>query len=226
MKRTLLSLLAGTALACALAAPALADSADDSFNPWQIRVRALGVLPDSSGSSVNVAGAAVPASLSIGNSIVPEADVTYYFTQNWSVEAIAGITPHRITATGVLSPLAVGRAWLLPPTVTAQYHFTSFGALKPYIGAGVNYTVFFDQKAADAPLGGLEVTGLHVKNTFGAALQAGFDYMLDSHWGLNFDAKKLLLEPDYTATVDGTVPVNGTAHINPWLVGTGITYKF
>jgi outer membrane protein len=67
---------------------------------------------------------------------------------------------------------------------------------------------------------------LHIKNSFGFALQAGFDYMLDAHWGLNFDAKKLFLEPDYTATVNNIVPVNGTAHINPWLAGTGVTYRF
>lgn len=44
--------------------------------------------------------------------------------------------------------------------------------------------------------------------------------MLDAHWGLNFDTKKLFLEPDYTAMVNNVVPVNGTAHIKPWLVGT------
>ena len=206
--------------------PALADGMDGAPSPWQIRLRVLGVLPDSSGSTVNVAGASVPASLSIGNSLVPEADVTYYFTDNWSVEAIAAVTPHRISGTGALSGLSVGRAWLLPPTVMAQYHFTSFGALQPYIGAGVNYTVFFDQKASGTPLGGLAVTRIHIKNSFGAAVQAGFDYMLNAHWGLNFDAKKLFLAPDYKASVNTAIPVSGTAHIDPWLVGAGVTYRF
>lgn len=37
----------------------------------------------------------------------------------------------------------VGKVWLLPPTLTFQYHFTDFGAFKPYVGAGVNYTILY-----------------------------------------------------------------------------------
>jgi len=66
---------------------------------------------------------------------------------------------------------------------------------------------------------------LHISNQWGAAVQFGFDYMLDRHWGLNVDVKKLWLRPDYSATVSG-LPVTGTAHIDPWLVGGGVTYKF
>ena len=50
--------------------------------------------------------------------------------------------------------------------------------------------------------------------------------MLNAHWGLNFDAKKLFLAPDYTASVNTVIPVSGTAHIDPWLVGAGVTYRF
>ena len=143
-------MLASAALAGIVATPAYADSNDDMNCPRQIRVRALGVLPDSSGSTVDLAGARMPASLSIANSIVPEADVSYYFTPNWAVEVIAGVTPHDITGTGAISGLSVGRARLLPPTVTARYHFTDFGAFRPHVGAGVNYTVFFDQRLLTA----------------------------------------------------------------------------
>ena len=68
-------------------------------------------------------------------------------------------------------------------------------------------------------------TNLHVSNAWGGAVQFGFDYMIDRHWGLNVDVKKLWLRPDYSATVSG-LPVTGTAHIDPWLVGGGVTYKF
>jgi outer membrane protein len=203
----------------------------EAWNPWMIRVRALGVLPDGSGSSVNVAGNAALSSpnsgLSIGNSVVPELDISYFFTQNIAAELILGVTRHSISGTGALDGLDVGKAWLLPPTATLQYHFTDFGAFKPYVGAGVNYTVFFNQSAANtASVNGLTVTNLHISNSFGAAVQFGFDYMLDKHWGLNVDVKKLWLRPDYSATVNGNIPVTGRANIDPWLVGAGVTYKF
>ncbi len=94
-------------------------------------------------------------------------------------------------------------------------------------GAGANDTKkAIVLSAANVPFAGLAVTNLHVSNAWGGAVQFGFDYMLDRHWGLNVDVKKLWLQPNYSATVNGTIPVIGTAHIDPWLVGGGVTYKF
>nr|WP_229167782.1 MULTISPECIES: OmpW family protein [Bradyrhizobium] len=202
----------------------------EPFNPWMIRLRVLGVLPDTAGSSVNVSGAPAlssPASgLSISDQVVPELDITYFFTNNIAAELILGVARHHISGTGTLNGLDIGKVWLLPPTLTLQYHFTDFGPFKPYIGAGINYTVFFNQSAANTSLAGLAVTDLHIGNQFGAAVQFGFDYMLDRHWGLNFDVKKLWLRPDYSATVNNAIAVTGRANIDPWLVSGGITYKF
>lgn len=202
----------------------------DDWNPWQLRVRALGVLPDTSGTTVNVFGVPALSSpnsrLAIDNSIVPELDISYYFNRNFAAELILGVTPHDITGTGTLAGLNVGSAWLLPPTLTFQYHFTNFGAFQPYLGVGPNLTIFFDQSAGNAPNNGLRVTSLSLKDSFGVAAQAGFDYMLDRHWGINVDVKKIFLRPDYTATVNNAIPVSGKAHIDPLLVGGGVTYRF
>jgi len=218
---------AGAMLAGLAATPAFAQ--DDMTSPWQFRLRALGVIPDSSGTTVHVAGVSAlsspNSSVSIDNTLVPEVDISYFFTRNISAELILATTPHHVTGTGALSGLSIGKAWLLPPTITAQYHFTDFGPFQPYVGAGVNYTLFYSQTAANAPLGGLAVTSLHIHNAFAPALQAGFDYMLNAHWGLNVDAKKLFLAPSYTAMVNNAIGVSGTAHIDPWLVGAGITYR-
>ena len=202
----------------------------EAWNPWMIRIRALAVLPDASGSSVNVLGVPTLSSptsgLSISNSVVPELDISYFFSKNIAAELILGVTKHSVTGTGTLAGLNIGSSWLLPPTLMLQYHFTEFGAFKPYIGVGVNYTVFFSQSPGNTPLGGLAVTQLGISNSFGAAAQVGFDYMIDRHWGLNFDVKKLYLEPNYSATVNNAIPVSGRANIDPWLVAGGVTYKF
>ncbi|RXH36750.1 membrane protein [Bradyrhizobium nanningense] len=199
-------------------------------NPWMIRLRVLGVLPDTAGSSVNVSGTpslSSPSSgLSISDQVIPELDITYFFTNNLAAELILGVTNHHISGNGALTGLDIGKTWLLPPTLTLQYHFTDFGPLKPYLGAGINYTVFFNQSAANTSLAGLAVTDLHLRNQFGAAIQFGFDYMLDRHWGLNFDVKKLWLRPEYSAAINNAIAVTGRAHIDPWLVSGGVAYKF
>jgi outer membrane protein len=100
-----------------------------------------------------------------------------------------------------------------------QYHFTDFGAFKPYLGAGVNYTFMLRNKAKGV------FTAFDVKNEPGLALQVGFDYMIDQHGGVNVDVKKLWLRPDATGVVGG-LPVSAKVKLDPWLIATGITYRF
>ncbi|BBK44077.1 outer membrane protein [Allostella vacuolata] len=206
--------LAGLMMAGAGAAAAADFDANKPAGPWMVRGRVLGVVPQESGKVHQVPG----SDISIDNSIVPELDISYFFTPNVAVELILGVTPHNIKGSGTLDGVDVGKAWLLPPTLTLQYHFTDFGRFKPYVGAGINYTVFFDQKAA-----GGTVTKLDIENSFGAALQVGFDYMLDQNWGVNFDVKKLFLRPD--VKLNGGA-LTGKVDIDPWLIGVGLTYRF
>ena len=157
--------------------------------------------------------------LSYSDTVVPEVDISYFITDNISAELILGTTYANVQGEGSIAGLGeIGKAWLLPPTLTLQYHFTDFGAFQPYLGAGVNYTVFYNQSGKSADR-------LDVKNTFGVALQAGFDYMFDEHWGANLDVKKIFLRPDFDATVGGA-DVSGKAKLDPWLIGAGVTYRF
>ena len=204
--------------------PGIVAPAVESFNPWMIRFRALGVIPDDR-SSVSLTGARQTGHglLNISNTVVPEVDITYFVTKNFAFELIAGTTPHSIKGRGALAGVGkVGNTWLLPPTLTAQYHFYVNDTIKPYVGAGINYTFFLDEKAKGV------FTGFDVKNSFGLALQAGVDIMLDKHWGINIDVKKLFLEPKYRAYTPalGGVVATGKAKLNPWLIGAGVTYKF
>lgn len=236
MKRLLLLAVSASALlgvASANAAdlgevrkPGLAAPVVETFNPWMIRFRALGVIPDDK-SSVSLNGARLGGNgnLDVTNSVIPEVDVTYFVTKNFAFELIAGVTPHSVKTSGALANVVntkVGSTTLLPPTLTAQYHFYLTESIKPYVGAGINYTFFLNEKAKGP------FTTFDVKNTFGLALQAGVDIMLDKHWGINFDVKKLFLEPKYTAYTPalGGVTATGKAKLNPWIIGGGVTYKF
>jgi outer membrane protein len=225
---TALSVLMTTAALGALAAPAQAADLPakaayykapvvEEWNPWMIRLRVLGVIPENGGRVDQVPG----SSLKTSNQVVPELDISYFFTRNIAAELILGVTKHSVSGADALAGVDVGKAWLLPPTLTLQYHFTEFGAFKPYVGAGVNYTWFFSQSAA-----GGTVTNSRLHNAAAPVVQVGFDYMIDKHWGWNVDLKKLWLRPNWDGTLANGTPITGKVNLDPWLIATGITYKF
>ncbi len=190
-------------------------------SPWMIRVRGLGVVPDEEASLALNGAAIAGGDVDISNSIVPELDITYFFTDNFAAELVLGTTPHNVKGAGTIAGVGkIGRAWLLPPTLTLQYHFDLANGIKPYVGAGVNYTFFYNQEAKGV------FTSFDLDNSFGWALQAGVDFMIDEHWGINFDVKKIFLNADVTAVAPALGVVTGDVDIDPWLIGAGVTYRF
>jgi outer membrane protein len=222
MKKIVCGAFAAALLGC-LAAPAFAADLpstksaplapiDDSFDPFLIRLRVLGVLPDASGTKL---GPNSLAGAKLSDSVIPEVDFTYFFTKHWAAELIAGVSPHRLTANLLPNNVAIANTTLLPPTLTLQYHF-ALGQLDPYLGVGANYTWFLAQQSK--ALGGI----VNIHSAPGLALQAGADYYLTKHWVLNVDAKYIFLET--TANV-GAVN-NLHLNVNPFIVGAGIGYRF
>ena len=228
--RILLAALAGGLLGATMLTPAHAADlpssrvapaapAFASFNPWMVRVRGLFVVPNDESRVYTPAGRVPGGRTDITNTLVPELDITYFFTPNIAAELILGTTPHTAKGAGALAGLGkLGSVWLLPPTLTLQYHFTGFGAFKPYVGAGVNYTLFYNEKDYG-------LARFRVNDAFGLALQVGFDYMLNQNWGLNVDVKKLWLRPEAKGLL-GATPVKAKLNLDPWLIGVGVTYKF
>lgn len=204
MKRTLLAVAA----VCALSSGAA--FAQQAEGPWMVRVRAVNL--DSANKDSTGLG------LSINNKWMPELDVSYFFTPNIAAELVLTYPQkHDLRANGLGQ---IGSLKHLPPTLLAQYHFTNFGAFKPYVGAGVNYTRFSSVSFNPAVQAALNPS--IKKNSFGGALQIGFDYALDKSWSLNFDVKKVFIETDVSSA--GTKV--GTFKVNPVLVGVGLGYRF
>lgn len=203
LKAACLGIIAMTALSV----PAFAQ--DMSKDRFQIRGRILDVIADGDGT-------VLPGNLAtdVDHAITPEVDVTYFFTNNIAAELIAATSEHTISANGA----TVGDAWILPPTLTLQYHFTPDSQFSPYVGAGVNYSIFYGEDEASP------FTDLDVDGGFGWALQAGFDYWLDDHWGLNLDAKYINLDVDVSVN-NGALNANDV-ELDPFILGGGVSYRF
>jgi outer membrane protein len=196
------------------------ESKSNEFKRWQVRLRAVGVAPDES-AKIGI----IDGDVAISNALIPELDFTYFFTEHFAAELILGTAKHDVQAINTLAgDVNLGSVWLLPPTLTAQYHFYTSDqkVFKPYIGAGVNYTLFYNVKSGD-------VAGVEYDNALGYAAQVGFDLMLDDTFFINFDAKRLFLSTDVTVDASNLAPglsIPAEVDINPWLIGVGVGMKF
>ena len=183
-------------------------AAAEDFKRFGVRMRALVVIPDQSVDS-RISNLEVEAK----TAVAPELDLEYFFSRNFSSELILGVTKHDLVAQG----RSLGSTWLLPPTLTLKYHPLPNSQISPYIGFGVNYVIPFDEKAN----GVLNVTDFHISNSFGWAAQGGADVALGNDWFFNVDFKYL--------NVDTEARISGTKYdldLNPYIVGTGVGYRF
>ncbi len=194
-----------------------------------VRLRAIGVLPQVSTSSVSKIGGDINAT----NQAAPELDVSYFFTDNIAAELIAASTRHEVNVTGSAlagdlhgKPLDVGSIWALPPTVTLQYHFMPKERFSPYVGAGLNLSFFYNSQP-NAPL----IRSWALSTAVGPAIQAGFDYNFSGHWFLNVDVKQIFFQTsgqvhtNYPNHANGTT-VTAKTWLNPTVIGMGIGYRF
>eukprot|EP00752_Nemacystus_decipiens_P017058 g15275.t1 len=156
-----------------------------------VRAGLANVSPDASSSALTLDGVAIGSS---------EADVddntqlgltfAYMFHDNFAVEVLAS-TPfkHDITAeTGVLGlgEIDAGQTKHLPPTVSLLYYPNDNSSrFQPYVGAGVNYTLFFDE-TVDSELEAVLGDGsLELDPSWGWSAQVGVDYMINDRMFIN-----------------------------------------
>jgi outer membrane protein len=112
---------------------------------FMLRARAVGVIPEDNSSSISTIGGHVTATAQAA----PELDLSYFLTDNIALELIAATTRHNVKATNTaVGDVDVGSVWALPPTLTLQYHFLPHSAFSPYVGVGVNVTVWYGASAA------------------------------------------------------------------------------
>ena len=197
------NLLTAAVLALALQ-PALAVE-----SPWLVRVRALHL------DSANKDGTGL--GLSINDKTFPELDISYFLAPQVAAELILTY-PQKQTIYSNGSP--IGSLKHLPPTLTLQYHFNPAGAVRPYVGAGINYTNFSAVEFSPAVQAALHPGIKH--NSWGAAWQVGADVEIAKGLFLNFDVKKLSLR----TTVSSSGAAAGKFKVDPVLASAGLGWRF
>lgn len=181
-----------------------------------LRGRLIGVVPDED-STVTVIGGQANAS----NTWTGEADISYFLTDNIALELIAATTKHKMSVRGSSSGnVDLGDVWLLPPTLSLQYHFMPKAVFSPYVGAGATYAVFYNEKV------GPGLRSVDYDDSWGYALQAGVDYSLGNGWYLNADIKKIFLNTDVTVRTNAGTLIKADVDLDPWIFGVGVGYKF
>jgi outer membrane protein len=207
-------------LATGVASSAMAQNANDwqvaRQGDWIVTGRITDVSSGADDSIFTSGGVDTGLNVDVGNSIMPTLGFTYFLTDNISVEAILGTTQHEIRAQGGATDVAVHETWVLPPVVTLQYRPMPEARVSPYVGAGINYMLFYS---------GEDKNGFTVdlEDGFGYALQAGADVALTGPWTLNLDVKKVWFETE--ATVNGGA-LTSDVNLDPWVVSVGIGRKF
>ena len=218
------SLVAAMAAVASLA-PIAAQAQSSNENPWMVRVRAVYVdWQNGQANGPNTSYGVAKDNIRAANQWLPEFDVSYFFTKNIAAELVLSY-PQPVKFYSNLTPSSTGTVGALPPSLLLQYHFTDLGSFKPYIGAGINYTIFSNRNNFSL-LG--NNNGLTVdQSSVGFVGQIGADYMLDKNWGVNVDVKYATM----SSNVTGSGPLSSLGNIgkltlNPLMPAVGVTYKF
>ncbi len=222
MKRnmTLAAAAAVMTLATGGASGAMAQTAGDwqvaRKGDWIVTGRITDVSSNADDSIFTAAGVDTGLNVDVEHDIMPTLGFTWFLTDNISVEAILGATQHQIRAKGGTTDVAVHETWVLPPVVTLQYRPMPEARVSPYVGAGINYMLFFD---------GEDQNGFNVdlEDGFGYALQAGADIAVTGPWTINVDVKKVWFETE--ATINGGA-LTSDVNLDPWVVSVGVGRKF
>jgi outer membrane protein len=207
--------------ACLAAVPTVAgaQTRDRDAGPFFVHFGPGGLLFDA-GAVVKAAGVTVP-----GGSVSIDPNTTLivefgYCRGNVGVSLTGGIPPRAtVDAAGSLAPYgALGRIRYGPMVLTTHYHFTQLGRFQPYLGAGPVFLLIF--RAEDGA-----AHQLAVKNSIGAAVQAGAEYRLRPRWSLFFDAKKAHLRTAATADLGGA-PLAARIRLDPLVLAGGLSFHF
>lgn len=212
MKKITVALLLATSC---IPAVATAHEAGEFF----IRAGTATVRPTESSDNVMNLG-----EFKVSNDTQMGLTFTYMATENVGIELLAA-TPFRhkvgLDATGNLATVRQ-----LPPTLMAQWYFCDAKSkVRPYVGAGINYTTFYD---ADFNSTGErnELSDLSVKDSWGVAGQVGLDYIVNDDWLINMSLWYIDIDTEVKFNNVNGERQNIKTNIDPFVFMFSAGYRF
>ena len=129
----------------------------------------------------------VSSTVSIGgkanSDVVPMLDIGYFITRHISLETVWGYSENKLRVLGTaLGDMSLGTTKILPFSLTAQYNPRAKNQISPYVGVGLNYTLFVDGFPGEA-------RDVNYDDRFVTVFNLGLDYFLDDGRFFNIDVK-------------------------------------
>ncbi|MBI3779408.1 MAG: outer membrane beta-barrel protein [Gammaproteobacteria bacterium] len=203
----------GALIALGLAAGAMPAHAVQKGD-WLIRAGLGRVAPDDSSSGFS--GAPTLKVEDVSNSTNLAINFTYMMTDNVGVELLGALPfKHDIAVTGLGKVVETKQ---LPPTLILLYNFSPKSGVRPYAGAGINYTKFFGEKTVN----GLTGTSIELSSSTGLALEAGIDVDINKEWYVNASVWKIDIDTKAKSSLVGTADVS----IDPTVLFMGVGRRF
>lgn len=211
----------------ALSGPVMAYQAGDVI----VRGGIATVAPDidSGALTMNGASASTPkTTVDLESDTQIGLSVTYMVHDQIGVELLAA-TPfkHTIKVKGGLANLdKLADVEHLPPTLTVQYYpMESSSVFQPYVGVGLNHTIFFNEE-----LKGTNKTtfnGIKLQKSWGLAAQLGADYRINEAWSVNAAAWYVDIETKASfKDAAGTSKYKVDVDVDPIVYMVGVAYHY
>jgi outer membrane protein len=217
------SLFTASVLALAVASPAaFAHQEGDII----VRAGAITVAPNEKSGAIHAGGAALAGTkATLDSDTQLGLNFAYMLTNNVAIELLAASPFTHHVGTKGLGGLELGEVKQLPPTLSALYYpMESNSVFQPYVGLGINYTWFFDDKLSnEAEAAGFR--GLDMQDSWGVSGQVGMDYMLSDNLMINGQVRYIDIDTTGT-TYAGDTKVNVNVDVDPWVYMVGLGYKF
>jgi outer membrane protein len=197
-----------------------------------VRAGLTSVSPDESSSNVMVQGVGdVGMGASVNSNTQLGLNAVYMLTNQIGLELLAASPfKHDITLTNTQdNDLGLGDGKLaqsrqLPPTLSLVYYLPFSGNVQPYLGVGLNYTVFFDEQFVDSRQD-QSFNDLRLDESFAMAAQIGMDYKLNEHWLVNASVRYIDIDTQARFEVLG-LPAKVSVDVDPWVYSLLLGYKF
>jgi outer membrane protein len=178
---------------------------------------------DTHSKTTGIKGIGIPpgADAETGDSTTLLLVIERKLTPNIGIELVVGIPPTvKAKATGSVAFLGndVLSAKNVAPTVLLNYYFGDESqALRPYVGAGINFTTFRSIKSSLAPK-------VEMSDSTGLAVQAGISYALNKQMGLFASIARVDVKTDLVATA--STVLTSTIDFRPITYAAGVWFKF